>query len=151
MSEKVTPQNLTLDNALRGVEELLRDRISPAIGDPFAAQMARLSCMLLHICANGVEDAAELRVEENAAIRRLLREAAELVPAPLASRLHEAAASADPGLKISVLDDENQRLRVLLVSAQTILETSKDGAALTLDQRIWQLLEVAEAKRAPRE
>jgi hypothetical protein len=151
MSETVTPQNLTLDNALHGVEELLRDRISPAIGDPFAAQMARLSCMLLRICANGVDDAAELRVEENAATRRLLREAAELVPSPLASRLHEAAASADLSLKISVLDNENQRLRVLLVSAQTILENSKDCAALTLDQRIWQLLEAAEAKRAPRE
>jgi hypothetical protein len=73
------------------------------------------------------------------------------VPSPLASRLHEAAASADLSLKISVLDNENQRLRVLLVSAQTILENSKDCAALTLDQRIWQLLEAAEAKRAPRE
>jgi hypothetical protein len=151
MSKTVTLQNLTLDNALHGVEELLRDRISPAIGDPFAAQMARLSCMLLRICANGVDDAVELRVEENAAIRLLLREAAELVPSPLANRLHEAAASADLGLKISVLENENQRLRVLLVSVQSILENSKDCAALTLDQRIWQLLEAAEAKRAPRE
>jgi hypothetical protein len=54
-------------------------------------------------------------------------------------------------LKISVLDAENHRLRVLLVSAQTALENSKDGAALSLDQRIWQFLEAAEAKRAPRE
>jgi hypothetical protein len=151
MSESMIPQNLTLDNALNGVEELLRDRISPAIDDPFAAEMARLSCMLLRICANGVDEAAELRVEENAAIRMILGEAAELVPAPLASRLHEAAASIDPGLKISLLDAENHRLRVLLVSAQTVLENSKDGAALSLDQRIWQLLETAEAKRAPRE
>jgi hypothetical protein len=151
MSETMIPQNLTLDTALHGVEELLRDRISPAIGDPFAAQMARLSGMLLRICANGVDEAAELRVEENAAIRMILGEAAEFVSAPLASRLHEAAASIDPGLKISVLDAENHRLRVLLVSAQTVLETSKDGAALSLNQRIWQLLETAEAKRAPRE
>jgi hypothetical protein len=147
----MTPQNLTLDNALHGVEELLRDRISPAIGDPFAAQMARLSCILLRICANGVDEAAEIRVEENAAIRMILGEAAELVSAPLASQLQQAAASADPGLKISVLDAENHRLRVLLVSAQSALENSKDGAALSLDQRIWQLLEAAEAKRAPRE
>jgi hypothetical protein len=145
------PQNLTLDNALHGVEELLRDRISPAIDDPFAAQMARLSGILLRICANGVDEAAELRVEENAAIRMILGEAAELVPALLARRLQEAAASADPGLKISVLDAENHRLRVLLVSAQTVLENNKDGASLSLDQRIWQLLEAAEAKRAPRE
>jgi hypothetical protein len=151
MSETMIPQNLTLGNALRGVEELLHDRISPAIGDPFAAQMARLSGMLLRICANSMDDAAELRVEENAEIRRLLREAAELVPAPLASRLHGAAASTDPGLKISVLDAENHRLRVLLVSTQSALESNKDGASLSLDQRIWQLLEAAEAKRAPRE
>jgi hypothetical protein len=151
MSETATPQNLTFDTALRGVEELLRDRISPAVGDPFAAQMARLSGILLRICANGVDEAAELRVEENAAIRTILGEAADLVPASLASRLQEAAASADPGLKISVLDAENHRLRVLLVSAQTALENSKDGAALSLDQRIWQFLEAAEAKRAPRE
>jgi hypothetical protein len=151
MSEKMIPQNLTLDNALHGVEELLRDRISPAIDDPFAAQMARLSGILLRICANGVDEAAELRVEENAAIRMILGEAAELVPALLARRLQEAAASADPGLKISVLDAENHRLRVLLVSAQTVLENNKDGASLSLDQRIWQLLEAAEAKRAPRE
>jgi hypothetical protein len=151
MSEKMLPQNLTLDNALHGVEELLRDRISPAIDDPFAAQMARLSGILLRICANGVDEAAELRVEENAAIRIILGEAAELVPALLASRLQEAAASTDPGLKISVLDAENHRLRVLLVSAQTVLESSNDVTARSLDQRIWQLLETAEAKRAPRE
>jgi hypothetical protein len=151
MSETMTPQNLTLDTALLGVEELLRDRISPAIDDPFAAQMARLSGILLRICANGVDEAAEIRVEENAAIRMILGEAAELVSAPLASQLQQAAASADRGLKISVLDAENHRLRVLLVSAQSALENSKDGAALSLDQRIWQLLEAAEAKRAPRE
>ena len=151
MSETTTPQNLTFDNALHGVRELLRDRISPAVGDPFAAQMARLSGMLLTICANGVDDAAELRVEENAAIRKLLGEAAAIMPAPLSDALHAAAASTDPGLKISVLDGENHRLRVLLVSAQTALEKSDNGEALSLDQRIWQFLEMAEATRAPRE
>lgn len=151
MSETTTPQNLTFDNALHGVRELLRDRISPAVGDPFAAQMARLSGMLLTICANGVDDAAELRVEENAAIRKLLGEAAAIMPAPLSDALHAAAASTDPGLKVSVLDGENNRLRTLLVEAQTALEESHDSAANALNQRIWQLLETIEAKRAPRE
>ena len=151
MSETTTPQILTLDNALHGVRELLRDRISPAVGDPFAAQMARLSGMLLAICANGVDDAAELRVEENAAIRTLLGEAAAIMPAPLTDAFHAAAASTDPGLKVSVLDGENNRLRTLLVEAQTALEESHDSAANALNQRIWQLLETIEAKRAPRE
>lgn len=143
--------NLTFENALHGIGELLRDRISPEIGDPFAAQMARLSCMLLTICANGVDDAAELRVEENAAIRAILGEAAACVGEPLCARLAEAAGSSDPGLKVGVLDGENHRLRCLLVEAQAALEATDTPAALALDRKIWRLLEAIEAKRAPRE
>lgn len=147
----LTVENLTAENALHGIGELLRDRISPEVGDPFAAQMARLSCMLLNICANSVDDAAELRVGENAAIRTVLGDAALLVDVALANRLRDAAVSVDPGLKISVLDSENHRLRCLLVEAQTALETAANADAVALDQRIWCLLEDIEAKRAPRE
>jgi hypothetical protein len=147
----MTSKNLSIDNALHSLDEFLRDKIAPAIDDPYIAPMARLSGMLLRICAKGVDDAAELRVEENAAIRGILGEAAALVPAPLADQLNEAATSTDLGLKISVLDHENHRLRLLLVNAQAALEVSNNSAALTLDQHIWRLLESAEAKRAPRE
>jgi len=143
--------NLTIDNALHGIHELLRDRISPAVTDPFAAQMARLSCMLLNIAANGVDDAVELRVDENAAIRAHLGEAAALVAEPLAGELAQAAGSVDPGLKISVLDAENHRLRCLLVAAQAALEGSANPAARALNQQIWCSLEASEMKRAPRE
>jgi hypothetical protein len=144
-------QKMTIDNALRGVEEFLQDQIAPAIDDPFVAPMARLSGILLRICANGVDDAAEIRVDENAAIRVILRDVAAQVPPHLSDELLQAADSSDPGLKISVLDTENHRLRVLLVSAQTVLESSNDVTARSLNQRIWQLLETAEANRAPRE
>ena len=147
----MTPQNLSIDNALHGVKELLRDRISPEIGDPFAAQMARLSCLLLNIAANWVDDAAEVRVNENAAIRVILAEAAALVADDLAGRLTQGSRSADPGLKISVLDAENHRLRLLLVEAQAALEALANPAARALDQRIWRFLEETEATRAPRE
>lgn len=147
----MTSQNLTIANALHGIRELLADRIAPEIGDPFAAQMARLSCMLLKISANAVDDAAELRVLENASIRAILGEAAALVGEPLSARLSDASVSADPGLKISVLDGENHRLRCLLVEAQSALEASDTQTASALDQRIWGLLAEIEAKRAPRE
>ncbi len=143
--------NLTIENALHGIGELLRDRISPEIGDPFASQMARLSCGLLNICANWVDDAAEVRVEENAAIRVLLGDAAALARGELSARLAEAADSADPGLKIGVLDAENHRLRALLIEAQADLEARDSEAARAMDQRIWRLLEEIETKRAPRE
>jgi hypothetical protein len=144
-------KNLSIDNALHGLNEFLRDTIAPAISDPYVAPMARLSGLLLRICANSVDDATELRVDENAAIREVLGEAAALVSEPLAARLQGAAASADPGLKISVLDKENHRLRMLLVTAQTVLEEDTTAAARVLDRRIWRLLESMEAKRAPRE
>jgi hypothetical protein len=147
----MTRKNLSIDNALHGLDEFLRDRIAPAIDDPFISPMARLSGMLLRICANGVDDAAELRVAENAAIRVILGEAAALVAAPLAGQLQDAAISIDPGLKISILDDENHRLRRLLVKAQTALEDSNETAARSLDQQIWRRLEAIEAQRAPRE
>jgi hypothetical protein len=143
--------NLTIDNALHGIEELLRERIAPEIGDPFAAQMARLSCMLLRISANRVDDAAELRVEENASIRALLAKAAALLGGELAGRLSEAAQSSDPGLRLSVLDSEGHRLRRLLVEAQSALETDTTEAGLALDQQIWRLLEAIEIRRAPSE
>ena len=143
--------NLTIDNALHGIEQLLRERIAPEIGDPFAAQMARLSCMLLRISANMVDGAAELRFQENAAIRSLLCEAAGLMEGEIAAELEDAARSCDPGLKLSVLDAENHRLRGLLVEAQAILETSSDPALRSLDQCVWRLLEGIEASRAPSE
>ena len=147
----MTSKSLSIDNALLGLNEFLRDTIAPAISDPYVAPMARLSGMLLNICANGFDDAAELRAHENAAVRGILGEAAALVDAPLASELKAAAAKADPGLKISLLDAENHRLRVLLVAAQSAIEEMPIPAAKALNQRIWQLLESIEAKRAPRE
>ncbi len=144
-------QNLSIDNALHGIAELLQSRISPEIGDPFAAQMARLSCMLLNISANWVDDAAEVRVTENAAIRALLGEAAAPAGGPLAVRLAQAATSLDPGLKLSVLDGENHRLRCLLVEAQAALEGLAGKDALALNQKIWRFLEETEQTRAPRE
>ena len=140
--------NLTIDNALAGINDLLRDRISPEVADPFASQMLRLSCLLLKISANWVDDAAEIRVTENAALRAILADAAALLPC---AELQTAAASRDPGLKLTTLDAENHRLRCLLVDAHAALETSAGDAARILDQRIWRLLEDIETRRAPRE
>ena len=86
---------------------------------------------------------------ENAAIRALLGEVAGLFDGGLAGRLGAAARSADPGLKVSELDAENHRLRLLLIEAQAVLEVRDDAAARAMDQQIWRLLEEIEIKRAP--
>ena len=121
--------NLTLETALHGIAATLRDRITPALNDPFAIESARLATMLLTVAANGVDDLAAIRVWENAAIRSLLADLADAAPAPLSGTLVEASNSADPGLRISELDRENGRLRTLLVQLHAAIEDRPDEAA----------------------
>ena len=141
--------NFTVPSAVKGVGALLRDRITPEIGDNYAANMARMATSVLNISANWADNAAALRVAENAAIRSLLGEAAGLVQGELAGRLADAALSVDPGLRVSELDGENHRLRLLLVEAQAVLELREDDTARAMDQRIWRLLDEIEVSRAP--
>ncbi|HEX7821322.1 MAG TPA: hypothetical protein VF463_11970 [Sphingobium sp.] len=143
--------SLSIETAVRGVADSLRDRIAPALDDSFAIEVSRLSGILLTIMANAADDAVPLRVEENGAIRALLRDGAALIlDADLAARLTEAAVSVDPGLRISELDGETDRLRRLLIALQIRLEESSGSAAQAMNQRIWRLLRDIEANRAPR-
>lgn len=142
---------LTLEQTLHRIGRMLSERIAPDVQDEFVAQSARLSGSALNICANWVDDAAAIRVEENAAIRAMLGKAAALADPDLSGRLKAAAASADPGLRISQLDAENHRLRLLLIEAHARLEEQDGEEASALVQDIWRLLEEIETKRAQRE
>jgi hypothetical protein len=138
---------LTIETAMRGVADMLRDRIAPAVDDKFAGETARLAGMLLRINADWVDDAAAIRAAENAALRALFADAAGGVSdASLAARLGEAAGSVDAGLRISELDCEGNRLRALLVELHAHVESHD----IAFGQRIWRLLETLETARAPR-
>ena len=139
---------LTLEASLRGIGELLREDVAPDVQTPFIGQSVRMAGGLLTICANWVDDAAAIRVEENAAIRAVLGEVAASLEGELAERLRAASLSADPGLRISQLDAENNRLRLLLIEAHAAVERKSLHA---LDAAIWRLLEDIELKRAQRE
>jgi hypothetical protein len=143
--------NFTIPSAVKGVGELLKTRITPEVADNYLANMARMATSVLNISANWVDNAAALRVEENATIRRVLGDVAGLAAGDLATRLGEAAQSSDPGLRISELDAENHRLRLMLIEAHTWLEAQESDAARARDQRIWHLLEEIELARAPQE
>lgn len=123
---------LTIEAALRRIGDLLREDVAPDLATPFLGQSVRMAGSVLTICANWVDDAAAIRVEENARIRAFLG----LPPA------------SDPGLRISQLDAENHRLRLLLVAAQAAAEDAGDRARVAA---IWTLLEEIEMARAQRE
>ncbi|TVV73342.1 hypothetical protein [Sphingomonas solaris] len=142
---------LAIETAVRGVAEVLRDRVAPTLDDGYAIEAVRLSAMMLTMMANAADDAVVLRVAENGQLRALFGEAAGIVDdATLSARLEEAARSSDPGLRISELDRETDRLRRLLVALQIQLEAQADEQATILGQRIWRMLRDIEASRAPR-
>lgn len=142
---------LAIATAVRGIADVLRDRVAPTLTDDYAVEAVRLSGIMLNIMANAADDAVALRVAENAGFRTLFAEAAEIVAdASLKARLLEAAASTDPGLRISELDQETNRLRRVLVVLQVQLETQADDAAIALNQRIWRLIQDIETARTPR-
>lgn len=143
--------NLTSQTALQGVAQALHERIAPAVKDGFVSETARLAGMLLTLNANWVDDAAAIRVAENASIRSLFGEAGVAVDdSRLGLVLAEAAGSSDPGLRISELDIENNRLRGLLLRFHAHADSRAEASATALSQRIWRLLEQFEAARAPR-
>ena len=138
---------LTHETVLEGVAVSLREQIAPNLSDAFAADAARMAQMLITIVSRASDDAAAIRVDENARMRELLGQGGVLLDD---TELVEAGLSADPGLKISQLDAETGRLRILLVSLQTRLELQDAPEALALDQAIWQALRDFEMARAPR-
>jgi hypothetical protein len=141
---------LTAETVLAGVADALRDQIAPNLDDAFAAEAARMATSLITIAGRAGDDAAAIRVAENARMRAIFAQGAEVADEGLKGQLTEAARSADPGLRISELDAETGRLRTLLVELHTWLEAQDRHEAKALDQEIWRALRDFEMARAPR-
>jgi hypothetical protein len=99
----------------------------PGAPEPERASDLSLSAMLLGIAAEVWDRQAELLVEENRAIRALLGEA-----------------RSDPGLRLSVLKAENDRLRAALIEAHAAAEAAGDGPRA---DAIWAELVAATERR----
>jgi hypothetical protein len=143
--------SMPIDTTLHRIADVYREQIMPVLDDGFAIETARLGGMLLTLSANAVDDAAALRVDENADMRALFAQARDVVAdAALAASLAEATESRDPGLRVSELDAENDRLRRLLVSTHAQVELQDDDAARETARQIWRMLAAFETRRAPR-
>lgn len=143
--------SLSLEMCLRGVLDTLQNRITPALTDSFAAEGARLAGLVLAIATNGIDDAAAIRIAENAAIQALFRDAAGTVAdGGLAERLEAAGSAEGSGYKLSELDADNSQLRGLLVDMHVAVEDQAGDRGRAIDRRIWCMLKDFEDARAPR-
>lgn len=134
---------------LQGLAGTLLAELAPRLADDYAQKNAAVVAGLLLVAAEEWDRAAERRVAEHAALRRLFAEVAPRVEsAPLRERLEEAARGRDPGLRISLLDQENARLRGLLIELHEHLEGQPGDAARALEERVWAELRAEVERRA---
>jgi len=110
----------------------------------FSASNAGMIGAMLQMMSEEWDRAASRLVEENAAIRLLLRRAAEVLGD---SSLGAAAAGDDADLRLSSLDAANDMLRRNLTEVHARVE-GRDGAdARALEEAIWDELRASVARR----
>ena len=135
---------------LRSFERILTD-IAPHLSSEYAVGSSSVIGLMMFQTATEFERAADIRVQENAAMRSIFAEAGSLLPAgDLRDRIEAAAATSDPNVKISELDKANDGLTGLLIELQAYAETIEGPAARTLETQIWEeLARAATARRLP--
>jgi hypothetical protein len=104
--------------------------------------------MLLGIVREEWDRAAARRVQENAALRALFRDALPVVSdTDLRRKLAAAADSADASLLVSELDAGNDALRALLIELHAHVETLETPGARALEDAIWRELVASTERR----
>jgi hypothetical protein len=135
--------------ALQKLSLSLLLEVGPAIAVDYLQRGAGIAAMMLQMAAEEWDRAAARRVEENAALRALFRDAESAVgDAALRARLREAAAGADGDFRISALERANQALRALQVELHAHVETLSSPEACRLEAAIWAELRRSTERRA---
>ena len=120
----------------------LAGEIAPMLPNAFAQGQIGLIGFMLTLVANEYERGADLRMNENRAMRELFAEAArDVSDATLKAKLETAAKTDDPSLRISVLNQANWELRRLLIELHTCVEAQTGDEARKLERKIWAVLQ----------
>ena len=135
--------------ALTKLSQSLLAQLLPELGSSYAQGSTIVSSLLLQAAAEEWDRAAARRVDENAAIRALFREALPVVDdEALGEHLAEAAAEGDADLHLSALDRSNDHLRALLISLHAHVEDLEGPQARELEASIWRELLRSTERRA---
>lgn len=119
-----------VDAALRTIMMTLLTEIGPQIGGDYPKASVQMIAVASLFMADEYDRAAELRVWENDAMRRLLRDHADkVVDRDLQQRLRDAAQGQDESLRISALRAGNAELKRRLIELQAALEEISGAAA----------------------
>ncbi len=109
----------------------LRSEIVPELTG-FRANNVAMGSAMIDMIAEEFDRAAARLFEENEAVRGLLQRGAALGVGSDAPK-----APANPDLRVSALEAQNDRLRAALIDLQAAVETRDDSDARALDADIW--------------
>ena len=135
---------------LKSFERMMTD-IAPHLTAEYAMGSAAVIGLMMFQTATEFERAAEIRVQENDALRGIFKDALRVVADDaLKVRLEAASSSVDQSLAISALDETNDGLVALLIELQDHIEQLGGDDARQLETKIWdELVRSAEARRLP--
>ncbi|HLI66098.1 MAG TPA: hypothetical protein VKU90_07010 [Caulobacteraceae bacterium] len=124
-------------------------QFAPDLKSPYLAGSAGLTAAVLMMVAQEGDRTAHRLVEENRAIRAILKQAPDVAaPADLAARLKTLAAGEDADLHISALQAANNALRDALTGLHAHVEGQTSAAAKSLEAAIWSELAASTGRRA---
>jgi hypothetical protein len=119
----------------------LMGQLAPLLPNSFAIGSASVLGMMMMFAAQEYDRGADIRVAENADMRRLFRDAApQIGDAELKTMLFTAAATQDRSLKISMLNSENMELRRVLIRLQVHAE---EQGLCDIERRVWDVLKAS--------
>jgi hypothetical protein len=136
---KPTP-DLVLNHAFAKVAM----EMGPALPAGYGQGSATLTGVLILMVSQEFNRAADIRANENAAMRALFAEVAPSIGGDLGARLKGAAEAKDADINVATLDRSNAALKALLIELQVQAETAGTRA---LETRILKLLSEAAAAR----
>ncbi len=124
-------------------------RIAPAVGSSYHQGTVGMVATLLAIAAEEWDRAASRRIEENASIRALFRDAAPAVKnSSLRQRLSELAAGEERDFRVSALEANNCALRAALIELHSHVENETGPEARRIVDQIWkELVKSTERRR----
>ena len=126
-----------VDQALRTLAGTLLGDAS-AGGAEYAKATSDMIAVLLLFAATEAERAADVRENENRAMRAFFAEAAShIADAALRARVREESQGSDASRLVTDLDASNDRLKRLLIELHACVE--QDTALADLDRAIWSL------------
>lgn len=122
--------------------------LAPSVTPSYRQSSIGVTAMLLGIVREEWDRAAARRVEENASLRALFRDASSIVTdTDLRQRLEQAAASTDASLLVSELEKSNDALRALLIDLHAQVEEQSGAASRALEDAIWRELSASTERR----